>query len=477
VLLESAYFAPSSIRRTAKALGLSTEASYRFERGADIEGLRDALDRAARLIAELAGGRVASGVLDAYPGPRRPIAVPLRLERIRRVLGVCPPKGVVGDILRGLGFPATERDGGFDVAVPSFRRDVTMEDDVVEEIARVWGYGQIPATLPSGALSLTRRPRALVAQDAVRRALSAAGCSEAVSLSLVDPAHLAHVALSADDPRVVRVQNPLAADRSVMRPTLLFGLLEAAATNVRRHTGDVRLFEIGRVFEAGPPGELPREETRVAVLLTGLRSPRTWFADRARADVFDAKGLVETVVDVLGRGEVAVEPAGAPHLEEGRAGAVLVQRTAVGLLGELHPAVQRAFDLPSPVFVAELSLDRLEALPRRAVQHRPLPRYPGVQRDLAVVVPAHVTVADVGHAIQAVATPLLRRAVLFDVYAGAQVGPGRRSLAYSLLYQADDRTLTDVEVSRLHGEVVERLREQLGAEVRGMDGAGGTASG
>jgi phenylalanyl-tRNA synthetase beta chain len=477
VLLESAYFKPGSVRRTAKALGLSTEASYRFERGADIEGLRDALDRAARLIAELAGGRVAAGVLDAYPVPRRPVAVPLRLDRIRRVLGVCPPKGVVGDILRGLGFPATERESGFEVAVPSFRRDVAMEDDLVEEIARVWGYGQIPATLPSGALALTRRPRHLVAQDAVRRALSAAGCSEAVSLSLIDPAHLGHVGLGPDDPRVVRVRNPLAADRSVLRPTLLLGLLEAAATNVRRQAPDVRLFEIGRVFEAVAAGELPREETRVAAVLSGLRAPRAWFADRARADVFDVKGLVEGVVQALGRGDVEVAPATAAHLEEGRAATVLVQGTAIGLFGELHPAVQRAFDLPAPVFVAEVSLDRLDALPRRDVEYRALPRFPGAQRDLAVVVPVHVTAAEVSAAIQASATSLLRRVVLFDVYEGAQVGPGRRSLAYGLFYQADDRTLTDGEVSRLHGEVVERLRAELGAEVRGGDGGAGARGG
>ena len=163
VLLESAYFAPGSIRRTAKALGLSTEASYRFERGADIEGLRGALDRAARLIAELGGGRVATGVLDAYPAPRRPLAVPLRLERVQRVVGACPPRAAVADILRGLGFPATEREDGFEVVVPAFRRDVAIEDDLVEEIARVWGYDKIPSTLPSGALALTRRPRHMVA--------------------------------------------------------------------------------------------------------------------------------------------------------------------------------------------------------------------------------------------------------------------------------------------------------------------------
>jgi phenylalanyl-tRNA synthetase beta chain len=474
VLLESAYFAPGSIRRTAKTLSLSTEASYRFERGADIEGLRDALDRAARLIAELGGGRVATGVLDAYPVHRRPLTVPLRLERIRRVLGACPPRGEVGDILRGLGFPATEKDGGFEVVVPAFRRDVAIEDDLVEEIARVWGYGQIPSTLPSGALALTRRPRALVARDAVRRVLAGAGCQEAVTLSMVDPAQLRHVGLAPEDARVVRLQNPLAADRSVLRPTLLLGLLEAVATNVRRQTPDVRLFEIGRVFEGRGTEELPREDTRVGIVLTGLREPRAWYAARARVDVFDVKGVAEGLVDALGRGAVTVEPVAVPYLEDGRAVTVLVQGTPVGTLGELHPDVQRAFDLPQPVFVAELSLDAIEALPGRGVQYRPLARHPGIQRDLAVVVARDVPSAKVSRAIENIRADWLQQVVLFDVYEGAQVGHGRKSLAYGLLYQAPDRTLTDAEVNRAHAEVVERLRAELGAEVRGPDGADGS---
>jgi phenylalanyl-tRNA synthetase beta chain len=473
VLLESAYFQPGSIRRTARALGLSTEASYRFERGADIEGLRDALDRAARLVAELAGGRVAAGVLDAYPAPRRPVALSLRTERIRRVVGACPPAAVVGDILRSLGFPATERDGGFDVAVPSFRRDVAIEDDLVEEVARVWGYDRIPSTLPAGPLVLTRRPPQLVARDTVRRALAAAGCQEAVTLSLIDPAHLRHLGIDPADPGVVRLQNPLAADRSVLRPTLLMGLLEAVATNVRRQAPDVRVFEIGRVFEGRGSGELPREETRVAIAWTGLRASRAWYAARARADVFDVKGAVETIVEALGRGEVRVVPAASPYLEDDRGATVLVHGAPVGILGELHPAVQQAFELPAPVFVAELGLDRLLDLPGAVAQHRRLARFPGVQRDLAVVVSTDVPAADVSRAIEAIEVSWLRRASLFDVYEGAQVGPGRKSLAYGLLYQADDRTLTDAEVNRAHAEVVERLRRELGAEVRGADGAPG----
>jgi phenylalanyl-tRNA synthetase beta chain len=469
VLLEAAYFKPGSVRRTARALGLSTEASYRFERGADIEAVRQAQDRAAGLIAELAGGRVARGVIDVYPAPRRPLGLTLRLDRIRRVIGACPPKPKVGDILTRLGFPAEERDAGFAVTVPSFRRDVSLEDDLVEEIARVWGYGQIPSTLPTGTLTLTRRPRPVVVRDVVRRVLASAGYQEAVTISLLDPARLPLVGLAADDARVVTLQNPLAADRSVLRPTLLPGLLEAVQTNVRRQMPDVRLFEIGRVFEAQGAGKQPIEDTRLGLVITGLRAPWTWFAGRHRADVFDVKGAVETVVEALGRDGVTVQPAGAPYLEEGRAATVRVGETAVGVLGELHPAVQEAFDLPGPVFFAELSLDRLEAIPAQALVHRPLPRFPAVERDLALVLPASVGAAQVEAALAEVQgrLPALRSFRLFDVYTGEQVGAGRKSLAYALLYQAEDRTLTDEEVNAMHAEVVQRVRRALGAEVRG----------
>jgi phenylalanyl-tRNA synthetase beta chain len=311
-----------------------------------------------------------------------------------------------------------------------------------------------------------------VAQDNVRRALVAGGYQEAITLSLIDPGHLAHLGLAPDDPRAVVLRNPLAGDRSVLRPTLLFGLLEALSTNVRRQAPDVRLFEIGRVFESRGPGQLAFEETRVALVVTGLSAPRAWFTDTRPGDLLDVKGGAELVVDALGRADLLVEPLTEPWLEEGRAARLLIQGTAVGWIGELHPAVQGAFALPAPVLAAELSLDQLETVPGRVLVHRALPRFPGVQRDVAVVVPEEIPEARVREALRAMPTPYLRRVTLFDVYAGDQLGSGRKSLAYALFYQAEDRTLTDAEVNALHAEVVEQLRARLGAEVRGVNGPG-----
>jgi phenylalanyl-tRNA synthetase beta chain len=396
----------------------------------------------------------------------------VRPARIRQVIGAAPPDETVAGILGRLGFPVVSQGQALEVEVPSFRRDVTLEDDLVEEVVRVWGYDRIPSTLPSGTLALTRRPRSLEALTAIRRTLAAAGYQEAVTLSMVDPERVPLMGLAREDPRVVALRNPLAADRSVLRPTLLLGLLEAAATNVRHQAADVRLFEVGRVFEGRGPEVQPREETRVAVVLTGLRAPRSWFAGGGRADVFDVKGAVESAVEALGRGPVTVEPLHAAHLEEGRGARVRVGEAEVGSFGELAPAVQAAFGLAGPVYVAELSIDALESLSGRQLRHRSLPRFPGIQRDLAVVLPAEVPAADVERTIRAAASSALKRAILFDVYTGDPVPAGQKSLAFGLFYQADERTLTDPEVNAMHREVVEHVRARLGAEVRGDDARG-----
>jgi phenylalanyl-tRNA synthetase beta chain len=476
VLLESAYFHPGSIRRTSRALGLATEAAYRFERGADIEGLREALDRAAQLMAELGGGVVARGLLDVYPSPRSRPRIPLRLSRIRRLVGSSPPREEVADILERLGFAVERRDESLEVEVPSFRRDVRMEDDLVEEVIRVWGYERIPSTLPGGVLALTRRPPTLRQVAVVRQALVAAGLSEVITMSLVDPGRLRLTGWAAASPDLLVLKNPLSQERSVLRPTLAVGLLETLAGNVHHQIPDVRCFEVGRVFRSGGDEGLAREELRVAVALTGLRGPRSWFGGRDRVDLYDAKGVVELLLDALGLEEPQVRPLALPLLEEGRAAEVVVSGEPVGLFGEVALPVREAFDLGGPVYYADLSLDRLRALAPRGLAYRALPRFPAIQRDLALVVSAEVAASEVSRVIREGEEGMLKRVTLFDVYAGDQIGAGRKSLAYTLVYQADDRTLTDEEVNGLHERILARLRQRFGAEVRGLDTGPGEGS-
>ena len=488
VLLESASFHPGSVRRTSRALGLSSEAAYRFERGVDAEGAVAALDRAAQLMAELGGGRVARGVVDVYPAPRPAVRVPLRLERVERLIGATPERAEAVRILRALGCGVDDGAATLQVDVPSFRRDLVQEDDLVEEVVRIWGFDKIPVTLaPGGVLAPVCRPVSLRIARATGHALTAAGVSECLTWAFHDPDRLALVGWR-DPSRLLVLDNALSRERSVLRPSLVPGLMEVLAVNAHRQAPDVQAFEIGTVFAPRRPddGDRPaHEELWLGIAVTGLRAGRAWHAAKERVDVYDVKGLAELALAAVGAqaetaswpaaapGSAAVEsppgdPAGPPgYLDTSVAARLRVAGQDVGWFGEVAGAVRAAYDLPAPVFVAELSLTALLALPTLAPRFQPLPRFPAVQRDLAVVVGAGVTAAEIEAAIRAAAPAWLTRIALFDVYQGSQVGPGRRSLAWGLTFQAPDRTLTDAEVNEVHARIVAEITKRFDAEVRG----------
>ena len=465
VLLESAYFDPATTRRTSRTLGLRTDAAYRFERGADIEGLVAANDRAAQLMAELAGGAVARGMLDVYPRRRKPVRVRLRLARVERVLGIVPGRVQAKRILTGLGLDVRERGAGvLDVQVPSFRRDLTMEDDLAEEIIRVWGYDKLPSTLPGGAtVRVARESDRLRQEGLVRRALVGAGLLEAVTLSLSDPERAGALDATAGP---VKLLNPLSQDASHLRTHPLEGVLGVVATNARRQQSDVRVFEIGRTYQHAPGGDTETAEPRwLAIALTGARHDPSWAVSPDAADVYDAKGYAEHALAALG---VEVETRGGGRLGgfEADCHASLVSRggEVVAEFGEVSAKARAAFGIDAPVFAAAV---RLDALP---VAHtferaRALPRFPSVQRDMAFQVtdPA-LTTAAVETVIRREAGPLLRDLAVFDVF---RLAEGARSLAWRLTFQAEDRTLTDDEVNAIHARVAARVTAELGITLRG----------
>jgi phenylalanyl-tRNA synthetase beta chain len=306
------------------------------------------------------------------------------------------------------------------------------------------------------------------------RALNAAGLSECVTWAFLDPDRLKRMGW-ADPEGLLALQNPLSVERSILRPSLLPGLLEVVGLNANRQMPDVRAFEIGNVFAPHRPedGDRPaHEDLRLCLVLTGLRAPRAWFAgSRDRVDLYDAKGMAEAGLQAAGVSDartVAWDDEQVPaFLEPGRAARLVRGTTELGWFGEVALAAREVFDLPGPVFAAELSVTALTGLPPAAVRYEPLPRFPAVQRDLAIVVSSEVTAGQVEAAIRALDLPLLSRVTLFDVYTGGQVGAGRRSLAWSLTFQAPDRTLTDAEVNRVHERIVAEVTRQFRAEVRG----------
>ena len=505
VLLESAWFAPASIRRTSRALGLRTDAAYRFERGADVEGLVSASARAAALIAETAGGTIAPGVVDAYPRKRKPQRVRLRMSRVKRVLGIAPSPALARKVLTGLGLPVTSRGADLEVTVPSFRRDLSMEDDLVEEIVRVWGYDRIPSTLPGGAISLVTHPATLRQSEAVRRALAGAGLAEIVTYAFSDPART-ELLRRPTDPKPVELMNPLAQDASLLRTHPLEGVLSAVATNVRRQQPDVRVFEICKTYAHAAESEPGRAAFRppsagtglmapattepgraafrppsadgdlavpatieprwVAIALTGGRTEPGWSGAPEPVDVYDAKGLAEHVLAALavpcGTGEAGALSGFEPDCH----GTLVTESGAIlAEFGEVAATLRESFGIAAPVFAAVVSLDAVGATSAAPLRYQALPRFPAVERDLAFVIGGDqtLTAAQIESALREEAGPLLRRLVLFDVF---RFPDGRSSLAWRLLFQAEDRTLTDAEVNAIQERVVRRITETFHITLR-----------
>jgi phenylalanyl-tRNA synthetase beta chain len=383
---------------------------------------------------------------------------------VRRVLGVAPPPAEAARVLRGLGLTVTEREEDLDVEVPSFRRDIAMEDDLVEEVIRVWGYDRIPSTPPTGAIQLVTQPPSARQEQVVREALVAAGLTEMVTYTFSDP-DLAAVlpALDADEP--VRLLNPLAQDASVMRRHPLEGVLGAVAVNLRRQQSSVSAFEIGRTY--GRTSDGFRERRWAVVALTGARHRGGWWAPVDAVDVYDAKGYAEHVLAALRLPAHEVSQAAVPGLETDSTGLLLVQGEAAAIFGEVARDVCERLGIAAPVFAAMIPLDVVARLPAVPPRYEPLPRYPSVARDVAFAIGADqpLTAHAIETALAAEAGPLLRGLTLFDVF---RFPDGRRSLAWRLVFQATDRTLTDDEVNAIHARIVRRVGEQFNISLRGM---------
>jgi phenylalanyl-tRNA synthetase beta chain len=455
VLLESAYFEPRSILRTSRRLQLLTEASVRFSRGTDPEGVGPAAARAAQLIAEWTGGAVLKEAIDVgAPPPRRTIA--LRSSRAEAVLGYRVSAGAVTEAIAKIEITAERVDDRVQVEVPSFRPDLEREEDLIEEVVRIQGYDRLPSTVPA-LREVGREQESYRTRRRVRELLVRAGLREAASLTFAsanDVELMRHT-----DP--VRVSNPPSAEQPFLRTSLLPRLLDAASRNQQRGEISIALFEIGHVFRLADPVD---EREHLAILLAGRAGEGLHAEDRGW-DVLDAKGILDGVLRGLGV-DWTIEPGADRPLHPGRAGSVLAGDHRVGVVGELHPAEADRLDLAGRVAVAELDVAALDVVDVPAVAFRDVPRFPPLRRDLAFIVPLEATAGDVKRTLEAAAGSLLDGVVLFDVFTGGDVPAGHRSLAFALEFRARDRTLTDEEVEPVVAAIVDRARSELGAELR-----------
>ena len=465
VLLESAYFNPSSVRATAKALGISTEASYRFERGADPGVVLAALDRASQLIVELAGGTICEGVVDVYPGQLPLTEIQLRPERVNFVLGTTLEASEMVQILNRLGFDVDATGDIYHVTVPTFRADIAREIDLIEEIARVHGYDNIPTTLPKGDIPVPAQDPKTEIRKRIKHFLLAAGMMEAVNYSFCDPNCFDKIRLNPDDPlrNTLRLQNPLSPEMSVLRTTLTPGLLANAQHNRNHQIDTIALFEIGGVFVHD--GE-EKEPERVAGVLAGQIGEGVYSDPYRPPDFFDIKGLVEEMLEVCGVVDWTLQKTDTPTFHPGRNAEVLLGDKRIGVFGEVHPEVLENYDLPYKAYLFEFDLECLTDVAIFAKRFEPISVYPKVARDLAIVVDKEI-LSDMPTAlIYTTGGDSVDSVRLFDVYEGEQVPKGKKSLAYTITYHSATETLTDKAVNALHDEVVKGLNRELGAELR-----------
>jgi len=463
VLIESAYFAPVNIRRTSKLLGLRSESSYRFERGADI-GICDwASQRAAQLILETAGGQLAEGVVDVYPKPAEPKQITLHFSKSKDLLGIGISHAEQIAFLTKLGLSiARQEPGECTFKIPSWRVDLKRPVDLIEEVERLYGVEKIPATPPRGAIGANAFDSVYDQIAEARRILTGLGLNEAQGQTLVSSAEFG--IRSAES---VMLANPLSSDMDVLRPSLLPGLIHSLRHNISRKNYEVALFEIGRVF-AGQNGAT-KEERRVAIAITGQRSPNFWNGGErdAKSDASDVKGLVEEFLEHFGvrgvtftrRTEIA-----AKFLES--AAIALGGKLPMGELGQLSPVLAKKYDLRDTVFLAELNLDQLLARRNPAKSFKPLPQFPAIRRDVAMLVPEATTHEAVLQTVKKTKPANLETVELFDVFRGKNVPEGQKSLAYAFTYRSPEKTLTDAEVNAAHAKIVEAFKRQLQATVR-----------
>jgi len=473
VLLESAYFSPTNIRRTSKTLGLRTDSSYRFERGAD-EGMTDwASRRAAHLILETAGGRLAKGAVDVHPSPTSPKQISLRHAKVNELLGLTLSPAEIEAYLGSLGLRvAQRRPRSVDDAtppepvmftVPSYRVDMKREVDLIEEVARLYGVDRIPSTPPrhaKGSHPFDDRYDELMQ---VRRWLTGLGLNEAQGQTLISNSMIRGL----DPATVVGLANPLSSDMDALRPSLLPGLMDILRHNLRHRNGDVALFEIGRVFRRD--GDSVREGRSLGIALTGARQPAFWSgAEReARLDLADLKGWIEEFFEHAGLREVGFVRRDEPSdLFVESATVAIGGKLALGQLGWVHPQVAKAYDVREAVLLAEFDLDQILTRRNAGRSSKVLPAFPSVRRDVAMVVPEAATHDAVLQAVRQAKAGDLEAVELFDVFRGGSVPNGQKSVAYAFTYRGQDRTLTDAEVTASHAKVVEQLKKQLGAAMR-----------
>lgn len=472
VVLESADFYGPCIRRTARACGLSSEASGRFERGVDSETTIKALDRAAQLLQEMGACTVCEGIVDVYPNPKQANYVTFTPEQINNHLGTNIAKDVMFNIITSVGFDVTKDENDeITVKVPSWRNDVTCMADISEEIARLHGFDKIKSTLPNGVSMQGTQSAKQTFIDKVKASLSSQGLYETISFALTNEETFNKLNIPQDSPlrKAVPIMNPLSDEYPLVRTTLLSSIFDNLARNLARKNDDVALFEVGSVFfpKALPVTELPDEVVKIAGAITGRRNAQGWNQTNDMVDFYDAKGIIEELLANLRVTRYTVEAGTHYAMHPGKTALFKKGRDVIATVGEVHPAVLSAYGITKPVYIFELDATTVMKYMAKDLKYKALPKYPATSRDLAMLVDVDVNAADIEKAMTKAAGQNLTQITLFDVYTGKQVEEGKKSLAFSLTFQSNDKTLTDAEIDPAIEKIVAKLQKDFNANLRG----------
>jgi phenylalanyl-tRNA synthetase beta chain len=471
VLIESAYFNPISIRKTSKALGLNTEASYRFERGVDPAGTITALNRAALMMAEIAGGKIVTGLIDEHP---RPVEIPqlrLSVQRTNRLLGTAFDADQIATLLKSIEFKVKNNSSEtLEIRPPTFRVDIARPEDLMEEVARLWGYNQIPATFP--AMPAEARPtlESLDVRNRIRGLMTGFGFSEAINYSFIASNSGDRLRLKPEDPRrnAVAILNPLSEEQAIMRTSLIPGLLETMQRNLSRQEKNLKLFEIGKVYLATAAEQLPEETEYLAGLWTGNRSEASWHSKETACDFYDLKGVVEGLLQglaITGVDTRSLPKNACTYMRPGHSAEILVQRISLGRIGEIHPDVLSRFDLKQTAYLFELNVDALLALVPKTKQSKPIPKFPAVSRDITLIVDKKIASGNLLKFVDALEEELIENIHLFDIFDGKPIPAGMKSISFRITYRSSARTLEDDEVNRLHKNISARLLKEFDASL------------
>lgn len=481
VIIESACFERFGIRRTAKTLGMSTEASYRFERGVDPDGALWAANRTAHTIQNLAGGRLVSGFIDCYPTPVVRHPVRLRTKKVSQLIGTDFSNGQIVSYLERLGISCKASDSDPDSTMcvsPSWRWDLDREVDMIEEVARVHGFQQIPMTMPAGRIKPDKSKTFYKRVRTAAEIMKASGFYETVSMSFISEDACHSLGIIDSHEEQLKLINPLTEDYSVMRRTLIPGLVSALKRNLNFKTESIRLFEIGKVFVPTKGHDLPREDLVLSGVACGPRQIDNWHFNRGEINIFgkvesrpetdfyDVKGAIENCFEGLGCEGVTFSSSKRTFLHPGKSADIHFNGGLLGFLGELSPQKIRENGLTGKIQVFEFLLEPLMVEYRKEKVFRPLPRYPHVERDLSILVETNCSGDDIKHLISRLGHDIINSVILFDLYRGESIPDGYQSLAFRIRYRSEDRTLTDAEVQEVHSHVIESLRNAFGASIR-----------